>query len=638
MELNSGNTQHYRDESSSMAIHQIIDLPVTAWESSDDELYFGYTKDSVWLRFPVESIEFTRVFLTEHHGIDQFDVWILKDESLQPVFLGSSGWSVKGSREESQANQSFSTVPIRLEKDSSSTLFIRAQSTSSLSLNFLLFDRDEYLQSIKATSIVQGLGLGSSLMMAVFALIIMISSRRREFVYFFFLVLITFLLSLYVGGFGPLSVWKNFPEITIIAGLTSSLLMFIIIIRFFRSILDLKDFSGYRRWLISAEYISYLAIIIALSVPRNLGFQIVSYASLVMIIYLQVLLILGAVLRMRYSKYLLMAWSTTLIAGLYQLMSNLGVFPYIPNVYNPGFFFMFAFLIQNAILGGTIVVQSEMSIVDERLLRVTAEHQVKATRERLIQTDRMSGLASMVSSIAHEIATPVGNARMLGSEIEARSHNLGAQLNRGELSKAELDDFFEFSADSGSLIVQTLSHAGSIMEGFKEVAADKATLKQKTIDPREYFTRLERILSPRIRRSGHKLKVEIDSDKPLQTIPGYVTQVVDNLVNNAIKHAFPEGEKGRVEIDVIHTVDNSLEITVSDNGQGIQEDILPHIFERFYTTLDDKGGTGLGLAISKMLAEEYLYGSLKCITRMGEGSRFVFCIADLSKVSADHSE
>jgi signal transduction histidine kinase len=334
---------------------------------------------------------------------------------------------------------------------------------------------------------------------------------------------------------------------------------------------------------------------------------------------------------MRYSKYLLIAWSMTFVTGMYEMLVNFGALPTVPDVYNPGFIIMFAFLIQNAILGGTIVVQSEMSIIDERLRRTDAEHQVKDAREKLIQADRMSGLASMVSSVSHEIATPVGNARLLGSEIESRSGNLGDSFSREELSNEEFEDFLDFTRESGALIVQTLSHAGSIMEGFKVVAADQATLKQKSIDPREYFRRLEKVFSPGIRKSGHELSVLVETEKPIQTIPGYVTQVMDNLVNNAVRHAFPKGVKGHIRIEVRNTGQgNKLEITVSDDGSGIPEDVLPHIFEMFYTTREGEGGTGLGLAISKTLAEEHLRGSLKCFTEKDRGTRFVFGIADLT--------
>ncbi|RKX80503.1 MAG: hypothetical protein DRP60_03090 [Spirochaetes bacterium] len=620
-----------RDESRSMDIRQIAHLPDAAWESSDNDLYFGYTGDFIWLRFPLEAAGSSHHFLTEHHGIDQFDVWLLEDDSSNPVLIGSTGWSVMGERQNIRENQAFSTVLVPSVKDSPSTLFIRVRSTSSISLTLILFDSTGFQRSLRATNIVQGIGLGSSLMMVVFALIIMVSSRRLEFVYFFILVLATTLLGLYLGGFGPLYLWKNYPNFTIIVGLSSAPLMTIIIVRFFRSILNLEDFPGYSKWLFSSELLMYLVLIVINLVPKTLGFQISSYVNLVIILYLQALLITGVFLRMRYSKYLLTAWSMTMIAGLYQMLLNLGLLPFIPDIYNTGFLIMFAFLIQNAILGGTIVVQSEMSIVDERLLRINAERQVKDARERLIQTDRMTGLASMVSTVAHEIATPVGNAKMLGSEIEVRARRLAELSSRGEPDKVGSEEFLEFAGDSGVLIVQTLSHAGGMMEGFKVVAADKATLKEKSIEPQEYFARIERILSPKIRRSRHELKVVVEAEGSLQTIPGYITQVVDNLVNNAMKHAFPEGVRGNIGIEVQNDADNGLEISVSDDGAGIPEDVLPHIFDMFYTTSGEEGGTGLGLAISKTLAEEQLKGSLECFTEKDKRTRFVFRIADLSR-------
>ena len=635
--LDGGNTCYFRDDSRSMDIQQIIKLPETVWESSGEELYFGYTEDNIWLRFSLERAVSQPLFLTEHHGIDQFDVWLLEQDSSKPEFLGTSGWAVYSERQDSEVLQAFSTVSIIPERSVGSVLFIRVRSTSSLSPTFLLFDVEAFQRALRATNLVQGMGLGSSAMMIIFALIIMVFSWRREFVYFFLLVLATTFLGLYIGGLGPLVFWRDSPGFTLFAGLSSVPLLLIVTIRFFRSILNLENFPGYAKGLLGFEIFMWLSLIVLNIVPKTTGFHLSSSVNLLMILYLQTILVISVILRMRYSKYLLAAWSVTLIAGLYQMLLNLGLVPYIPDIYNSGFIIMFAFLIQNSILGGTIVVQSEMSIVDERLLRRNAEHQVKDAREKLIQSDRMGGLATMVSSVAHEIATPVGNARMLGSEIEQRSRELLNSADQEDPDKEKDRDFLEFAGESGGLIVETLSHAGSIMESFKVVAADKAIVKEKSIDIREYFSRIERVLTTKVKKSHHELKVFIEAEGSIHTVPGYLTQVVDNLVNNAITHAFPGSRRGTITIEVRQNKENGIEITISDDGAGISEEVLPHIFEMFYTTRDGEGGTGLGLAISKTLAEEYLEGSLKCFTEKDKGTRFVFVVADLSSTGESFS-
>ncbi len=80
-------------------------------------------------------------------------------------------------------------------------------------------------------------------------------------------------------------------------------------------------------------------------------------------------------------------------------------------------------------------------------------------------------------------------------------------------------------------------------------------------------------------------------------VPDRLTRAISNLLDNAAKHAGPDGH-----VDV--TVD-AAGITVSDDGRGIATDDLPHVFDRFYRGADERGvqGTGLGLAIVRQVAE-----------------------------------
>ena len=109
--------------------------------------------------------------------------------------------------------------------------------------------------------------------------------------------------------------------------------------------------------------------------------------------------------------------------------------------------------------------------------------------------------------------------------------------------------------------------------------------------------------------------VEIDQDR--------MTQVIDNLMNNAIKYS-PDG--GLVTVRLIDT-QNSVILSVTDQGLGIPQKDLPHLFERFYRVdkarSREQGGTGLGLAISKEVIEMH-GGRIWVDSIEGKGSTFSF--------------
>ena len=111
--------------------------------------------------------------------------------------------------------------------------------------------------------------------------------------------------------------------------------------------------------------------------------------------------------------------------------------------------------------------------------------------------------------------------------------------------------------------------------------------------------------------------IEIDTDK--------MTQVIDNILNNAIKYS-PDG--GKVTV-TMQTTDTQLILSISDQGLGIPKKDLPLIFDRFYRV--DKarsraqGGTGLGLAIAKEIVKQHK-GFIWANSEEGEGSTFTIVL------------
>jgi signal transduction histidine kinase len=117
-----------------------------------------------------------------------------------------------------------------------------------------------------------------------------------------------------------------------------------------------------------------------------------------------------------------------------------------------------------------------------------------------------------------------------------------------------------------------------------------------------------------------------DSLPPVTMDRTRFAQVMENLLANALQHT-PEG--GSVSISAELAEPDSVRVTVADTGEGIPEDALPRIFERFYrvdpSRSRDTGGTGLGLAIAKYLIEAQ-GGTIGVESIFGEGSRFILML------------
>lgn len=119
---------------------------------------------------------------------------------------------------------------------------------------------------------------------------------------------------------------------------------------------------------------------------------------------------------------------------------------------------------------------------------------------------------------------------------------------------------------------------------------------------------------------------QVGDDVAVRADAEQIGRVVSNLIGNAVKYM--DKPKGRIIIGS-RLVQNMVEISVEDNGCGISEEDLPHVFERFFRADSSrgtrKGGSGLGLAISKKIVEDH-GGTFTVSAVKGEGSRFCFTL------------
>jgi two-component system sensor histidine kinase BaeS len=125
---------------------------------------------------------------------------------------------------------------------------------------------------------------------------------------------------------------------------------------------------------------------------------------------------------------------------------------------------------------------------------------------------------------------------------------------------------------------------------------------------------------------GLSIGTEIDPALPLCDIDAQrISQVLRNLLNNAVAHTPPGGSV----VVGAKRIDGEVETSVTDTGEGIPPEDLPHVFDRFYRVDKSRsrntGGHGLGLTIAKRLVEAH-GGHITATSEPGKGSRFTFTV------------
>ena len=239
----------------------------------------------------------------------------------------------------------------------------------------------------------------------------------------------------------------------------------------------------------------------------------------------------------------------------------------------------------------------------ERALLLASERTARSEAERAA---RMKD--DFVSTLSHELRTPL-NAILGWIGV------LKQQQSPETLAKAI--DVIDRNSRRQSQMVDDLLDMSRIMSG-------KLRLDVQRLDAASVIEEALASAQPAADAKGVRLVKLLGSAAIVQGDPGRLQQIVWNLVSNAIKFT-PRG--GMVQVTV-RKVDSHIHIQVSDSGQGIRADVLPHVFQRFRqgdgSATRHHGGLGLGLAIVKNLVE--MHGGSVEASSEGDGHGSVFTV------------
>ncbi|BAI71319.1 hypothetical protein AZL_006810 [Azospirillum sp. B510] len=251
---------------------------------------------------------------------------------------------------------------------------------------------------------------------------------------------------------------------------------------------------------------------------------------------------------------------------------------------------------------------------------------LKETQANLVQAEKMASLALLVAGVAHEINTPIGIAFSCATHLSGRTGQLAETFERGTMRKSELAAYVATASEASRLIEQNLTRAAELIQSFKRVAVDQTSEERRRFDLLAYLDEVVTSLGPTLRKSPHRVAIACSPGIVLDSFPGALSQVMTNLVMNALTHAFPQDCNGHIVIDVDELSEGEVEIRFSDDGVGIAAENLPKVFEPFFTTRRGTGGSGLGLHIVFNLVTQSLGGRISVDSVPGDGTTFTLRI------------
>ncbi len=248
--------------------------------------------------------------------------------------------------------------------------------------------------------------------------------------------------------------------------------------------------------------------------------------------------------------------------------------------------------------------------------------ELKETQASLVQAEKMSSLALLVAGIAHEINTPVGIAFSCASHLGNRTRQIAGAFERGGMKKSDLRGYIEVAQESSRLMMTNLTRASELIQSFKQVAVDQTSQERRQFLLHNYLDEVITSLRPRLKNVPQHVLVDCPESIVVNTYPGALSQILTNLVMNALVHAFEDGEAGTISIDVGVFENSDVRLEFADDGKGIPPYHLGKVFEPFFTTRRGAGGSGLGLHIVFNLVTQSLGGRITVDSALGVGTTF----------------
>lgn len=263
-------------------------------------------------------------------------------------------------------------------------------------------------------------------------------------------------------------------------------------------------------------------------------------------------------------------------------------------------------------------------IQQERQTNMVLENTVetlKATQKQLIQSEKMVALGTLVAGMAHEINTPVGVAVSASSLLERRSKELLAAYETGKIRKSTFEKYLDTNIETSKIVLANLQKAAELIKSFKNVSADQTSEEKRRFYVKEYIWQILVSLRPELKKTFVNVIVNADDGLEIYSYPGAFSQILSNLVLNAIYHAFDKDQEGTIIITV-KELDGTLSLIVEDDGKGMPAAVVEKIFNPFFTTARGKGGTGLGMHVVYNIVSQTFDGTIECESEEGIGSKF----------------
>lgn len=249
---------------------------------------------------------------------------------------------------------------------------------------------------------------------------------------------------------------------------------------------------------------------------------------------------------------------------------------------------------------------------------------LQTAQRELVESEKLASLGRLVAGVAHELNTPLGNALTVVSALDDRYKQLEAMLAGSvQMRRSTLEELARDTRRGQDILQRNVQKAADLVRDFKQVAIDQTADLRRDFDLGKVVEDVLVMVEPSFKHTRFAIETDLCHGLIMNSYPGALGQVLTNLLMNAQVHGFEGREQGRVTVHCAPLNDTEAELSVVDDGRGMDESVRRRIFDPFFTTKLGTGGSGLGMHIVHSIVTNVLGGQIEVRSTPGEGTQML---------------
>ena len=606
----------FEDVNGSFCINELLSRSSLFSRVQKDELSFGFTPSVYWFKIPIidYSHEMTKQWWLDidYTLLDDIQVYQASEDGISLLLHSGDAGSF------SERYVQWRTYSAILDTREKSTLYIRVQTQSSMQVPIKIYSSTEIVKVKQGETLFYGFFYGILLLIIFYNIFLFFVWNDRNYLYYIFFISSFMLWQLCIDGLGHQYLWPNITWLS-----EKGVLIFISItifnaILFTRSFLHLSEYAKtLNRTLIVVQSVLLFLAISSFILPYSVVIQILVW----LVFPIPLLLLYAGTIALKnkyhYARFYIIGWTIFLGASVLLALNTLGLisgYAYIKYVQQIGSLTEIIFFSLALAERINLLRQQNIKTLSRLNSRLQSEVHAKVSEirekdELLMQKFRLATMGEMLENISHQWKQPLHKLSLVIQNYYFKHKLEGA-------TPQELEDFNEQSSTLLSYMSNTIDDFRNFFNPQKE---------KENFSIRENIEKVLEILSSSLQEEGIKIDINIDLDYKVKGYANEFGQVLLNLFSNA-KEAFSlnEIEGRKIDIDVNAGEDNIV-LNFCDNAGGMSKEVLPKIFDPYFTTKGFKEGSGIGLYMSKMIIENSMHGHFG-VENTNNGAKFTITL------------